>query len=469
MSLPKGCRKAEMHECKLFVPDPVNTGVGIGKLRTNTTDITGSHLFTPLKEEIQMNRMTSLAAIAATSLSLTSQVPAFAADEEQAAPIERIVVHGYFRAQGIEDVPASVSVLQQDDIQQRNAEHLEHALAMAPNVNLASGASRGRFFQIRGVGERSQFVDPINPSVGLVIDGINYSSLGAAGTLFDIGQVEVFRGPQTTRFGADGMAGVIYLGSTAIGDDRNGIAELSVANYNSYGAGVAASHRFSDAFAGRVSLYQYASDGFTKNKFLGRDDTQSQNELTLRINSNWYINENWQADFTYHRFDIDNGYDAWSLDQDRTTLSDQPGRDTLDSHAARAKLTFNGAEAYSAEFSLSGLTADSIYDFDEDWAYEGIRPGWEYNSFDQYLRDRSQVEAEVRMLSKQPLMLFGRPTDWIAGAYWQQRKQGLTRNYTYLDAPFTSNYDTQNYAFYGELGQHLTERLKLSAGLRYEK
>ncbi|RUO39794.1 hypothetical protein CWE15_08525 [Aliidiomarina taiwanensis] len=417
-----------------------------------------------------MNKLTPLAILVATTLSLSLPVAAFAeAEEEQTQPIERIVVHGHFRAQGIEDVPASVSVLQQEDIQQRNAEHLEHALAMAPNVNLASGASRGRFFQIRGVGERSQFVDPINPSVGLVIDGINYSSLGAAGTLFDISQVEVFRGPQTTRFGADGMAGVIYLGSTPVGDDRNGMAELSVANYNSYGAGVAASHRFSHDMAARVSLYQYASDGFIKNTFLGRDDTQSQNELTIRMNGEWHINDNWHADLTYHRFDIDNGYDAWSLDRDRTTLSDTPGRDTLDSHAARAQLTFHGATHYTAEMSLSGLTADSIYDFDEDWAYEGIRPGWEYNSFDQYLRDRSQWEAEFRLLSKTPWMLLGNSTDWIVGAYWQQREQDLTRNYTYLSAPFTSRYDTKNQAFYGELGQRVSERLKVTAGLRYEQ
>lgn len=417
-----------------------------------------------------MNKVTPLAALVATTLSLSTQPLAIAAaEEEQATSIERIVVRGHFRAQGIEDVPASISVLQQDDIQQRNAEHLEHALAMAPNVNLASGASRGRFFQIRGVGERSQFVDPINPSVGLVIDGINYSSLGAAGTLFDIGQVEVFRGPQTTRFGADGMAGVIYLNSTPVGTDRNGLAELSVANYNSYGAGLAASHRLSHDVAGRVSLYQYASDGFIKNNFLGRDDTQSQNELTIRINGEWRMNESWHADITYHRFDIDNGYDAWSLDQDRTTLSDTPGRDTLDSHAARAKLTFSGADHYTAEFSLSGLTADSIYDFDEDWAYEGIRPGWEYNSFDQYLRDREQLEAELRLLSKSPALLFGNETDWIVGVYWQQREQDLTRNYTSLSAPFFSTYNTKNQAFYGELGQHVTDRIKVSAGVRYEK
>src|SRR5690554_4332695 len=271
-----------------------------------------------------MKKVTPIAAIVATTLSLSYiSMPVFAAtaadEDEQTSAIERIVITGSFRAQGIEDVPASVSVLSSDDIQQRNAEHLEHALAMAPNVNLASGASRASFIQIRGVGERSQFVDPINPSVGLVIDGINYSSLGTAGTLFDIGQVEVFRGPQTTRFGADGMAGMIYLGSTAISDYTDGLAELTYANYNTYGGGIAATHRFTDSFSARFSVYQHNSDGFMENVFLNRNDTQNQDELTLRLNSHWRMGDSWDTYLTYHRFDIDNGYDAWSLDQDRTT------------------------------------------------------------------------------------------------------------------------------------------------------
>ena len=55
------------------------------------------------------------------------------------------------------------------------------------------GASRGRFVLIRGIGERSQFVEPLNPSIGLIIDGIDFSGLGNAGTLFDVEQVEVLR------------------------------------------------------------------------------------------------------------------------------------------------------------------------------------------------------------------------------------------------------------------------------------
>lgn len=77
--------------------------------------------------------------------------------------IERIQVTGDFRAQALSDLTDSVSVLSADTLEKRHTQALDEALSLVPNVNVASGASRGRFLQIRGIGERSQFVDPVNP------------------------------------------------------------------------------------------------------------------------------------------------------------------------------------------------------------------------------------------------------------------------------------------------------------------
>ncbi len=418
-------------------------------------------------------KITRISLAVATALSTALSVSTIAVAEESSTDtkkdIERITVTGDFRSRGIEDVAASVSVLSAHDLNNRAAAHIESALMMAPNVNLASGASRASFIQIRGIGERSQFVDPINPSVGLVIDGINYSGLGAAGTLFDIGQVEVFRGPQSTRFGADAMAGMVYLQSEEATYAPSGQVETMWANYNSYAAGVAFGNRVTNNLAVRGSLYSNVSDGFIENIHLNRKDTQDIDELTLRLNGVWDVSDDWVLQLTYHRFDIDNGYDAFSLDRTRETLSDTPGRDTLDSHAGRVAATYTGATAYEWQLFASYLQADSEYSFDEDWAFEGIRPDWEYNSSDAYFRERDQLELESRLLSAAPISLFGVQTDWLVGAYFQQREQDLTREYTYLDAPFASTYDTERTAAYAELQQMLTERLRLTYGLRWER
>lgn len=100
--------------------------------------------------------------------------------------LERIVVTGDFQRESIQTLSASASLFSEDEINQRGASYLDEMLGSTANVNFASGASRGRYIQIRGVGLRSQFVDPINPSVGLVIDGINYSGLGGSSLLLSL-------------------------------------------------------------------------------------------------------------------------------------------------------------------------------------------------------------------------------------------------------------------------------------------
>ena len=64
---------------------------------------------------------------------------------------------------------------------------------------------------MRGIGERGQFAEPLNSSVALLIDGVDFSGLGTAATLFDVSQVEVLRGPQGTLYGANALAGLINV------------------------------------------------------------------------------------------------------------------------------------------------------------------------------------------------------------------------------------------------------------------
>lgn len=91
----------------------------------------------------------------------------------------------------------------------REAIHFEDLLTAIPNISASAGASRQRFFQIRGIGERSQFIEPINPSVVILQDGIDISGLGAALTTFDVAQIDVLRGPQGSLMGAGALAGQI--------------------------------------------------------------------------------------------------------------------------------------------------------------------------------------------------------------------------------------------------------------------
>ena len=72
------------------------------------------------------------------------------------------------------------------DLSRRSAMHFEDVLTTLPNVAASAGASRQRFFQIRGIGERSQFIEPINPSVVILQDGVDISGIGGARQALDL-------------------------------------------------------------------------------------------------------------------------------------------------------------------------------------------------------------------------------------------------------------------------------------------
>ena len=98
--------------------------------------------------------------------------------------------------------------------------------ALVPNLNWAGDTSRPRYFQLRGIGELEQYQGAPNPSVGFLIDDIDFSGLGMAATMFDVDQMEVLRGPQATRYGANALAGLIYVTSAQPEDHFDSRIEL---------------------------------------------------------------------------------------------------------------------------------------------------------------------------------------------------------------------------------------------------
>ncbi|MDN3392846.1 TonB-dependent receptor [Pseudoalteromonas sp. APC 3691] len=383
--------------------------------------------------------------------------------------LERIVVTGDFQRESIQTLSASASLFSEDEINQRGASYLDEVLGSAANVNFASGASRGRYIQIRGVGLRSQFVDPINPSVGLVIDGINYSGLGGSSLLFDIDQVEIYRGPQGTRFGADGMAGMIQMGSAKATSDPSLKLQVGAGTYNTREAGIAASTGLTDDTSARVSYFRRKSDGYVDNLYLN-DETQNQDEQVARFKLNSQLTKHLNTELNLHYIDINNGYDAFTLDNSRNSVADEPGQDNQQSYAIGVNNTYTGFDAFDVNLNLSAIDTELLYSFDEDWVCNdtsepklcaaGLHPDG-YSSTDLYSRDRDDQSVDLQFNSK--------TGNWVAGIYYQNRDVDLERQYTWLASPFSSTYETSNVAVYGQVATPIGPKTTLITGLRVEQ
>lgn len=397
---------------------------------------------------------------------LTLALLASPALAESQTDIEHITVSGDFRQTTLAQLSASASVIDVQRIDSRQTNHIDGMLNIAPNVNFATGASRGRFVQIRGIGERSQFAEPINPSVSFLVDDFDFSGLAAAGVLFDIQQVEIYRGPQATIFGTGALAGAVKLVSAPTGDEADSHLSMSAGNTSLFRVEGAHGGMLSDSLGYRAAFVHNTSDGFMENDFLNRDDTNGIDEDAAHLALDWQASDNTSVAVNYRWYDIDNGYDAFSLDNNRHTLSDEPGFDRQQTHAVSAHV-YHSTHAGLIEVILTHASHNIEYGYDEDWTYTGFHP-LGYTSFDAYYRDVDQQTAELRFTSAPNQRLFNDSTDWVIGARFNQSEQDLLREYTYNDGDFISEFKPTTTAIYGQLDTHLSDNLILTSALRVE-
>lgn len=377
-----------------------------------------------------------------------------------------IVVTSDFREQNLTQVSSGTSVMSEDKLYDKSTTSLGETIGTLPNINYSAGASRAKYIQIRGIGERSQFETPINPSVALIVDGIDMSNTPLGATLFDMHQVEVHRGPQGTEFGANALGGVVVLQSNEPTKETQGHIETTVGNYNTKAFGAAIGGTLiEDTLLGRFSLYKNLSDGYYKNSYLNRKDTNNIDELTAKSKLRWFVSDNHTVDISLMHIDIDNGYDAFNQNNDYTTESDQPGKDAQKTNAVSIKSNYKPSSLFHVETTLSYNDSDALYSYDEDWA-TGAYYG---DSTDSYNRDITEKDIDMRLVSDDS-KIFNDTTGWVIGAYWKRYDSDLYREYTWLNGiPFTNKYATDTKAFYGELNTALSDKLSLLTGLRLER
>ena len=389
------------------------------------------------------------------------------ASAAQPTPMQEIIVTANLRQDKTMETPDSVTVITEDMLNARGAQHFEDLLQSIVNLNYAGGSNRARFFQIRGIGERSQFINPINPSVGVLIDEVDFSGAAAIATLMDVRQIEVLRGPQGTRYGANALAGLINISTNDPVDEFALSIKASTGTYNTDTLGIMLNTPISARLQGRLVAEAHSSDGYIENDFLNLRDTNGRDELTLRGKFAWQVNDRWDINLSLARVDIDNGYDAFSLNNSRHTLSDEPGYDIQETDYLSLKSQWR-LEQVHVEALLN--TAESVidYGYDEDWTYTGIHPDG-YTAKDEYLRQRETLSAELRFLSTETSSILGGTTDWVLGIYLLQSDENLRRKYTYLDADFVSDYDFDTRAVFAQLDTQLSSSMLLRAGIRFEQ
>ncbi len=396
--------------------------------------------------------------------------------------LDEIIVKADFRERSIQELPASVSVLGAEFIEAHATQHFEELIDVIPNLNWSGDGHRARYFQIRGIGELEQYQGAPNPSVGFLIDDIDFSGIGSVATLFDVESIEVLRGSQGSRYGANALGGLIYVRSITPTAEREGRLQLSAGDDDTFALGLALGGAIDsdEKLMFRISAQKHESDGFRRNSYLGRDDTNGRDESTLRLRLRYLPSSVLEADLTLFYSDIDNGYDAFSLDNGYTMLSDRPGRDAQESMGASLRLAWSASDKASLTAITTLARSDIDFSFDADWGNDNSWAPVSYDYVSLSARQRTTASQEFRLASSDAGRIFADTTDWLVGIYLQNLDEELlTVNqgeyydpfYDFadsLDERFGSDYEATSAALFGQLQRDMNAATRLGLGLRIE-
>lgn len=208
------------------------------------------------------------------SPSTATEVPAPVAGTPRNVGLEEIVVTARKREERLQDVGSSVSALSASELARRPDLDLSSFANSAPNVvisDMQEGPGSPASMSIRGIGT-SDHERSIDPTVGVVVDGVFIGTVGGAMVkAIDLQRLEILRGPQGTLFGRNSIGGAILLDRRKPSlDGLGGEVRLGYGNYDTVTAdgyvNVPVTSNLAFKFGGAFSRH----DGYTQNITLDR-------------------------------------------------------------------------------------------------------------------------------------------------------------------------------------------------------
>lgn len=431
--------------------------------------------------------------------------PAVQSAAETSDELDTVVVTANKREEDIMEVPSSISVVGEEQIENMHATQLSDFQATVPGLYVNSDGSPGQVsITLRGISSGlssgatvGSYVDEIPVGSSGIYQAANFFSLDLLP--YDISRVEVLRGPQGTLYGASTMGGLLKYVTVKPDlnnyDFRVGAGLSSVENGDSLGWNYRLGGNvplIQDSLALRFSYAENEVPGYIDNVVNDEQAINGGKQTSLRGDLLWQT-ENVSFDLMAMRQTIDSDNNA-QVALDPATLDPLFGDLTNN-------LYLN--EPFSKDVDLYALTID----WDLGWGNFISATGYSdmttsnrqdatliYGEFTQVLGlpdpgssafdldfDFDKFSQEFRLASKED-----GPFDWMTGFFYTKEDANQTQN-LYLNqldgSPLEPPYDEvagvlatieipseyKETAFFANGGYRFNDLFKLSAGIRYSQ
>ena len=429
----------------------------------------------------------------ATAVGLVLSAAAAQAQQSEPVVLETVYVTAERRAENVQEVPVSVTAIggEKLTVLGSGGEDVRFLSARIPSLLIESSFGRAfpRFY-IRGLGNTDFDLNASQP-VSLIYDDVVQENPILKGfPVFDLAQVETYRGPQGTLFGRNTPAGVIKFTSAAPTREAEGFFRASVGSYSTTNVEGAIGGALGKNWSARLSgLYQGRNDWVDNGYTEEEDAYEGYDELAGRVQFLYDAGNDFTALFNLHVRSLDGtarmfraniiqpgtnklvqGFDP------ETVYIDGQNEQELDSWGGSMKLRLDLGNM--ALHSITGYESAEVYsrgDIDGGFGAGFLGEGNYGPGFIPFaaesadgLPDHSQFTQEFRLESLE----WGR-FDWQVGLFYFDESITIDSfNYNTIAGGADDGYayqeqDNQAWAAYGSVDFEVTDSVSLTAGLRY--
>ena len=211
-------------------------------------------------------KLTLLAGVCAGAIVFPAQAQQAAAEATSATDGTEIVVTAQRTNQKLQDVPIAVSAFNSEALERQQIKNTSDLQLTLPNVTFTKGNFTGSSFTIRGIGDLCVGVTCDSATAIHMNDAPLFGTRLFESEFYDMGQIEVLRGPQGTLFGRNATSGVINFRTQRPKlSDVEAAAEVEYGNYNSVKTKGMLNVPIGDVAAVRVAGFYLNRDGYTTN------------------------------------------------------------------------------------------------------------------------------------------------------------------------------------------------------------
>lgn len=394
--------------------------------------------------------------------------------------IEEIVVTAQKRPELIQNVSAQVDVLTTQGLQSLQLRQSPDIASVVPNLTVARNDTYSNStIVLRGLTQANNSDVP----VAIIVDGVPQDDFKQFNShLFDIAQIEVLKGPQGSLYGRNAEAGAIVITTVAPTNELGGFADVSYGKGSTVDGSAGLSGALvPDRVLFRVSGNYSRSDGLINNSFLGNHPDYVDYDRSIRASLRLILSERIKIDLVGQigGFKAGTTFFAPVFSADPNDFQDPqgnfPGVDTGHQQFYSGKLEAD--LGFATLTSVSGYSRISEHQIsDVDFTNPVQHP--------EVFQVGDNQPSSNRIWS-QELRLVGPgsgPLRWLASADYLDSSQLLSTN-IFIDAgnPASDPFNPalllvsspavnkrSDYGISGQIDYDLTERLTLTAGIRYD-